>query len=184
MILDNDFLQKIRPNSNDENGKHNRKLYNLFKGISKRKNNNLEQIKIWFNAKSRWDGSHIEFHKNIHKEQNILRQVMIDPDGQMISGYFLMDALRKNKPTRFSLCTFLPNHMIDVTDWFLNTYIRIGRCMFDSEHYDFNNQYNNRYYIINKNNRKCRWCGEHFNRNIIKTVKIDKYECWKSSIRM
>lgn len=173
-------LPLIRPVGKDENGKYNRKLYNLLSKIIRDKYYN-DKLTIWFNKESRWDGNLIEFHKNIHKEQGILRQIMIDPNGQMMSGYFLMEALQKNKPTRYSLCTFDSNHMIDVTEWFFSTYVNVGRCMFDPDHCDFNNQYNNRYYIINKNHRKCRWCGEHFRREIKKVVEVKKYELWKET---
>ena len=130
---------------------------------------------------SRWDGSVIDYHKDIHKEMSIPSQIMIDPSGQMIAGYFLSECLKKGSPTRFSLCTFHPKHMIDVTDWFFDTYSRIGRCMFDKYHHDFDNHYNNRYYLINRNHRKCRWCEGHFHREHRKVVEVKKFDVWEES---
>ncbi|GFN32447.1 hypothetical protein [Paenibacillus xylaniclasticus] len=171
-------LSQIKPFGSDENGKYNKKLYGLLKKIRNNKYEN-SNIRIWFNMVSRWDGTVIDFHKNIHKKISIPSQIMIDPSGQMISGYFLPECLKKGSPTRFSLCAFHPNQMIDVTDWFFDTYSRIGHCMFDNNHHDFENHYNQRYYIINKNSRKCRFCGEHFKRHIKKYVEVKKYEVWK-----
>lgn len=172
------LLLKIKPVGSDENGKYNKKLYNMLRKLNNNKKGTCK-VKVWFNTKSRWDGSHIEYHKNIHRELGIKRQIIIDPSGQLVSGYFLGESLDKNNPTRWSLCTFHPNHMIDITEWFFNTYIQIGRCMFDKDHYDFDNSYNQRYHIINKNSRKCRYCGEHFKRQIKKVVEVKKYEVWR-----
>jgi hypothetical protein len=181
MDIKKEILPFIKPIGKDENGKFNRKLYNLLKKMSDNQYEN-RQLKVFFNQKSWWDDSNIEFHKNIHKHLNCFgRQVILSPLGNPTSGHFLSETTNKNKPEHWSLMLYDTNSFIDITDWFFNTYKQIGRCMFDNRHHDFDNQYNNRYYIINKNHRKCRWCGEHFHREHEKVVEVKKYTIWKQS---
>lgn len=183
MDIINDILPFVKPTGRDENGKFNKKLYNLFKLISKNEYSN-RQLRIFFKPKSWWDGSYINFHKNIHKEiHSLTRQIVLSPYGMPHTGYSLMEALSKNKPEVYSWIMHNTEDFIDVTEWFFNTYRSIGRCMFDNLHHDFDNQYNNRYYLINKNHRKCRWCGKHFHRVHHKQVEVRKYTIWKESVK-
>lgn len=181
MDIKNDILPFIKPITKDENGKYNKKLYNLLKKMSNDQYQN-RQFRVYFKPTSWWDGTEITFHKNIHKEvSSIIRQINLSPYGHKESGYSLMESLQKNKPERYSWIMHNPNKFIDITNWFFDTYIKMGRCMFDRNHYDFDNEHNQRYYIINKNHRKCRWCGEHFHREHHKKVEIRKYSTWEKS---
>lgn len=182
MNIKADILPYIKPLGKDENGKYNKKLYNLLKQMSNDEYQN-KQLRIYFNPKSWWDDSIVSFHKNIHKEIKCLtRQIKLSPHGHNEIGYSLMDALSKNKPERYSWIMHKPDGFVDITEWFFDTYIKMGRCMFETKHYDFENKHNQRYYIINRNHRKCRWCGEHFHKEHHKSVEIKKYSTWEKSI--
>jgi len=172
-----DILPLIKPNSNDENGKYSRKLYNLLKKHSLDQYKN-RQLRVFFYKQSRWIDNSVEFHRDVHKEVSMGGHIFISPYGDSSSGHHLFEVLQKNNPEHWSLVMYDPNLFTDVTEWFFTTYIQIGRCMFDKSHYDFDNKYNNRYYTINKNHRKCKWCGEHFHREFRRHVEVHKYVDW------
>lgn len=77
----------------------------------------------------------------------------------------------------FSLC---PLHKYtDVTDWFWSNYLRFGRCMVDPEHSMWFLSDDGRYTMINKNSKRCNWCGKYFKRDIKKQVSIKRVEHWE-----
>lgn len=175
-----ELIPLIKPNGKDENGKYNKKLYNLLKKLSASEYYN-RQLKVYFCLSDRITGDILTFHKDIHKEKTITRQILFSPYGNSASGHFLSEAIKKNNPEHWSLCMYHEDLFIEVTDWFFKNYIELGRCFFDKYHYDFDNEYNERYYIINKNNRKCKWCGEHFHMEHYKKVEIKRYKTWGNS---
>lgn len=68
--------------------------------------------------------------------------------------------------------------VIDITDWFWNEYIRIGRCIWDSNHSGWLAKDDNRFTYVGKNSRRCNWCGKWHHREIKKKVRIERKEIW------
>lgn len=60
---------------------------------------------------------------------------------------------------------------IDITDWFWATYQRDGMCRF------FRNEH--KWSQINRNSRKCAYCGKHERRTIVTRKSIKRIEEWK-----
>lgn len=172
-------LCDIKPKNIKHDDKYSSKLYKLLKSFEKNPYYNPQNLKVFFTCcEVCWSTDYIPFHENIHKTKGILRSVIINPYGSPGSGYLLMDVLQKNNPDFYSYCMFDTSKFIEVTDWFFKNYSKLGRCFFDKNHYGFDNKYEDRYYIINSNYRKCKWCGEHFKREIHKRVEITRNEVW------
>jgi len=59
---------------------------------------------------------------------------------------------------------------IEITDWFWENYLRVGRCLFW--------KYEHNWIAINRNARKCAHCGEHQRRSIRTKRVIERKEIW------
>lgn len=58
----------------------------------------------------------------------------------------------------------------DITDWFWMTYQREGRCRFF--------RYAHEWIQINRNSRKCAYCGKHERREIVTRKTIEREAVW------
>jgi hypothetical protein len=87
----------------------------------------------------------------------------------------------KEKYTIFAIPWFKNKTVIDITDWFWDEYRRIGRCVWDRPHIGWLMDDDERFVYINKNSRKCQWCGEWQHREIEKRVKIERKPVWIAS---
>jgi len=167
-------LNRIKPKNIKISDKFSRKLYKQLKEISKEKYHN---IKIYWNASSRWDGSHMPFENVISSGGfTTLNQIMISPDGNKRTGYFLSSIITGNKKAeRFAL----PHtwELIDITDWFFDTYEKIGRCIY-SPHDGWIAEDEDRFTYIN-NTRKCNYCGKWQQKEIKKVQTIKRVSCWR-----
>lgn len=69
---------------------------------------------------------------------------------------------------------YSPAHHVDewieITDWFWENYLRVGRCLFW--------KYEHNWIAINRNARKCAHCGEHQRRSIRTKRVIERKEIW------
>ena len=62
------------------------------------------------------------------------------------------------------------NEWVDVTDWFWSSYEKVGMCLF------FKHQHI--WVSINRNAKKCDYCGKHIRREIKKVQTIKRVEVW------
>lgn len=171
-------LQKIKPKVKSKSDKYSWSLYRFLEKQVKQKDSGkyvLKQIRVYWIARSWWDGSYLEFNpKNIKG----INQIVISPYGGKGSGYFLSHVMRDGqKKECYSLCVYHPDELIDITDWFFSTYERDGRCIFDREHNGWWQGEEKRFTYIN-NTRKCNWCGEWHKKEIVKKVKIKREVNW------
>lgn len=174
-------LDQIKPKNLKNDDKYNVKLYRLLKSFEKKPYYKPEKLKVYFTCCDMgWSSDFIPFEENIHRTKGIRRNIIISPYGSPENGFVLTNVLNKNNPEHFSFMAHDTSKFIDVTDWFFKNYREMGRCFFDKNHYGFENKYENRYHIINANYRKCKYCGEHFKREIRKRVEIQRYEVWNS----
>lgn len=60
---------------------------------------------------------------------------------------------------------------VEVTDWFWTEYQRIGRCLFY--------KYEHKFVEINRNSRKCEYCGKHERRKVETIKKVERKEVWQ-----
>lgn len=59
----------------------------------------------------------------------------------------------------------------DITEQFMNDYIRIGRCLWDKDHKGWMNGDEERFSYINDDERVCNWCGEIQHKEEYEVVK-------------
>lgn len=60
---------------------------------------------------------------------------------------------------------------LDITDWFWDAYLRQGRCIIHGD-------WSHNWLQINRNARKCEYCGKHERRSIKKVQTIKRKEIW------
>lgn len=85
----------------------------------------------------------------------------------------------KEKYTIFASLWYTDRTVIDITDWFWNEYLKVGRCIWDKSHNTWLMNDDDRFTYINKNSRRCNWCGQWQHREIEKRVKLERKSLWK-----
>jgi hypothetical protein len=172
-------LNQIKPKVKGRSDKYSWNLYNFLNKLYKNKDDGKyikNQMEIVWLTHSRWDKEHLEFDpNNLNKG---LSQLLIIPLGieNCRSFYSLNAVLRDGKSERFALA-WKKENLVNITDWFIETYIRDGRCIFDRNHNGWMQGTNNRFTYVN-NTRKCNWCGEWHKKEIHKEVTIKRREVW------
>lgn len=166
------FLKSIKP-THKESDKFS---WNLYKWCKK---NCKHQIpKVYFSHWSNWDGSYLE------KGWNKSGQIFIShfEDAEYISAQYLSNIFGTTKGGAGN-AMFAVNkkrfQLEEVTEEFWKTYLKIGRCMFDEKHIGWWVGEENRYTIINKNSKRCNWCGKYLRRKIETEKVIKRHEIWE-----
>lgn len=154
-MINKEYLKKINPNKLEYEAKYSEGTY---KFLSKNKN---KDIKIFWRKRSGIDGRIIEFNP----EDVCSPQVyfIYEQNGDLLGTSW--SSIMWNKYKVMDYTGWDREEFEDITDIFLDTYLRIGRCMFDSEHINFMLGKNHSY--VTKEERfktidgikKCRWCG-------------------------
>lgn len=165
------LLIKIKPKVKGISDKYS---WNLYKWLKKTK---CKKLTVWFNTKSAWDGSKLEFDKNNIK----IGQIWIGfVDKGWLHGSSLNSILNGNFQEWAN--PWMAKSHIDITEWFWKEYIKDGRCIWDRNHDGWLAYDKNRFTYVNKNSRKCNWCGEWQHRKIEKETIIKRHEIWKSEV--
>lgn len=165
----------IKPAIKGESDKYSWNLYNFLNKQTRQRDIGKyvkKQLKVYWLTSSWWDGSYLEFNP----DKLILRQVLICPLGNG-SFYNLSTIMRENKAKEWAMI-YRDEALIDITDWFFNTYEQHGRCIFDRGHNGWWQGSDNRYTYVN-NTRKCNWCGKWQHKEIHKVVEISRKVTWK-----
>jgi len=169
-------ISNIKPKVNGQSDKYSWNLYNFLNKLYKKKVEGKyyeKQLEIHWLHNSRWDGSYLEFDKN-----NLnMNQMLILPLGKKHGRtfYSLSAVLGKGKATEFALP--YSYELTDITDWFFETYIKDGRCIFDRTHNGWWQGAEDRYTYVN-NTRKCNWCSQWHKKEIKKVQKITREVEW------
>lgn len=164
-------INQIKPKTKGKSDKYSWQLYEYLR----RNKYDITNTKVFFNTKSWFDGSKLEFDKS----NLILRQIWIgyDDDG-WFDGNNLNTIISQSKEKYEIFANpWIKNNYIDITNWFWNEYIIIGRCIWDREHNRRLLNDENRFTYVN-NTRKCNWCGQWQHREIEKIVEIKREEKW------
>jgi hypothetical protein len=175
----------VKPKIKTKSDKYSWNLYRAFEMAEKEmaKFPSLD-FRIYWHELSVADDSIVKFDPEKSLKPSHLYLMRIYPYNQGMSGRRISDilGLRPNEKIE-TFCYDLivkQKHLVDITEWFWNEYVSSGRCLFNREHDD--NYWwlgaETRYTQINKNSRKCNWCGEHQRRRIEKEVKIERVEVW------
>ncbi|WEG18649.1 hypothetical protein PQ478_09220 [Alkalihalophilus pseudofirmus] len=176
-------LKLIKPKVKGESDKYSWNLYKYLHKITSTRHEGKyikNQLEVHWLRHSRFDGEHIEFDQH-DLRHFMVGQVIIFPFGLGKSHLnFMNSVLSKGRCENFAN-VWNKESFTDITDWFFETYLKDGRCIFDREHNMWMTNTDDRYYQINSNNRKCKWCGEHQHREIEKRVEINRIENWVSA---
>lgn len=165
-------LKLIKPNKKDESDKYSNNLYKVLSRLDKEKL--LHQTKIHWLHHSRWDGEYLPFDpKNLN-----IGQLIVSPYGDHNVGYFMDSILYKGtRAERFAL-PYKKEEMTDITQWFIDTYTKIGRCVFDYNHTGRFYGDGNRYKNIDGDHKECNWCGRLLKKRVEKEVKVIHHTYW------
>lgn len=175
--------RKVKPKSIGVSDKYSWNLYRVFKMLEEegQKHPSMD-YKILYYEKSQLDGAIVKFDPNgsLHAGQCFITKVY--PQNQGTASRRLGEIMGSlpNSPIDFYCYDYSldPDHLIDITEWFWREYTKSGRCVFDREHKSLWQGDESRYTQINRNSRKCNWCGQHQKRSIEKVINITRKEVW------
>ena len=162
------LAEKIKPKVK---GKSDKYSWNLYKWVKKKG----FYPKVWFDTENRLNGEKLEFDK----ENFPTYQLWIggsDKEGLWFYGSSLRSILSPRCKEWAN--PWMANKHIDITDWFWNEYIKIGRCIWDKSHDGWLENADERFAYVG-NTRKCKWCGKWQAKEIIKETTISRYDVWK-----
>ena len=67
----------------------------------------------------------------------------------------------------------------DISDEFFKKYSQVGRCYFDEDHNGWWSGDEHRFTDINRNCKRCNWCGKDLRRTIETVVERKRKEVWR-----
>lgn len=154
MILSKKYLQQINPKQKIYNAKYSQGTYNFLK-----KHQNKD-ITIYWDSEDNLSGCNIEFNENKISSRQIL--FCFHNKNEEIFGTCWMNIM-VNKYQLYDY-SYQNDTFQDITNWFFDNYLKIGRCLFDDNHVNFllgeNHNYvkdEERFNIIN-GHKTCKWC--------------------------
>ena len=155
-MLSKEYLNQINPNQNPYNAKYSQGTY---KFLSKNKN---KDIKVYWKKTNSIDGETTDFNINNIRFYPTQIYFMYEVNGDLLGVSWIRVMHSMYKFMDYSY--FGREDFEDITEFFFNKYLRIGRCLFDKEHINFllGEDYNyvteeERFEIVN-GVKKCKWC--------------------------
>lgn len=163
------LLKSIKPSSNGTSDKYS---WNIYRYLKAHQNSRLAIC--WYEKDGKFD-----------KEKSlasIKTFILLNGIDNNLCGARIYDLQHKGNHAELTTFSFLmwdPKQFIDITDWFFTSYQRKGRCLFDLNHSTWWADSDNRFTQINKNSRRCNWCGNHQRKVVNKEVSIKRNICWR-----
>lgn len=172
MECDKVELNQIKPKEKGVSDKYSWQLYNYFK-----KNKfNINSVKVIFDNSSWFDSSYVEFNKEDLNTMQIWIGY-VDSEGWILGNSLNSIIGSSNKKYMQWANPWVKQHEhIDITEWFWNEYIKIGRCIWDKPHNGWLMDDKERFEYIDEDTRKCNWCGLIQHKSIREEIK--KFEVW------
>jgi hypothetical protein len=168
-IYSKEFLNRINP-KRDQSSKYSQYLY-LWLRYNKRYRKVFFAENFWFDP---------EKSDEFSEDKNVSHQIYIGiPDEVPNDEFFSGSELRRiinfgSKEHGYAYHLKKLGNVTDITDWFWEKYLRIGKCAIDPEHTIY---WRERYDDIDDKSRSCRWCGRVENLHIVERTVKDKV--WK-----
>jgi len=157
-MINKEFLKQINPKTKPYNPKYSQGTYTFL-----HKNRNKD-IKIYWRKRNNFSGDIITFNKKAIKFYPTQIYFMYKINGDWLGTSWTK--IMRNEYQVMDYSNWEMNEFEDITEWFCEEYIKIGRCLFDTTHSNFllgeNNEYvgvENRFEVIN-GVKFCRWCGK------------------------
>lgn len=153
--MNKEFLQLINPNVKPYNPKYSEGTYKFLH------RNKDKDVKAYWKKKNNIDGDIVAFNSsNIYSSQ-IYFMYRENGDWFGISWQRIMS----NEYKVLDYSSFEMDDFEDITEWFCEVYLRVGRCLFDTAHVNFllgeNHNYvteEERFQVV-ESVKYCRWCG-------------------------
>lgn len=168
-------INRIKPKTKNLSDKYSWQLYSFLNNLYKDKIEGKyikNQLKIYWNTKSRWDGEYVDYLTG----DLSTRQIFISSLGGTTVGYFMSEVISDKKPENYWIKPF-ESHLIDITEWFWKEYENKGRCLFYGHSNIWLKGDEDRYTVVN-NTRRCEWCGEWQHKTIEVTKRVDRKVVW------
>lgn len=149
-------IRKLKPNQKGMSDKYSWNLYQFLK--------TNKDIRVFWDSTNDFNKRSIRF---IDKDSTDVSQHLRLGRflGKSFAGRSLMSVLVKTDKHLYSYSWLDANQLEDVTDWFFDTYEKIGRCAFDNNHSMWLSNEDGRYEEF-ENKKKCCWCGSRFEKKI------------------
>ena len=155
-MIDKEFLQLVNPKIIPYNPKYSEGTYTFLY------RNRNKGVKIYWKKKNNFSGDIVNFNPSEVCSPQVYFMYKENGDWFGVSWYRIMS----NEYKVLDYSSFEMDGFEDITDWFCDEYIKIGRCLFDVTHSNFllgeNHDYvsnEERFEMIN-GIKKCRWCGK------------------------
>ncbi len=174
----------IKPQIKGQSDKYSWNLYRLFRMAERdiKKYGDLIQYRILLDTRSHLDGGYEPFDPNQSVKPGQCYFAKIYPDNQGWVGRKLLEVMGMAPYGEIKLYAYSiqeeHGRYIDITEWFWEEYRKSGRCIFDREHDGWWMGDETRFTAINRNSRKCNWCGQHHKRTVEKEVTIKRIARW------
>jgi len=157
-MLNKEFLKAINPKQQPYNPKYSEGTY---KFLHKNKN---KDIKIHWRKRNNFSGDIVAFDPSKIKFYSTQVCFMYKENGNWFGTSWAN--IMRNEHKLYDYSDWDREEFEDITEWFCDEYLRIGRCLFDSVHTNFllgeNHNYVNdseRFEIVD-GIKYCRWCGK------------------------
>ena len=156
-MITNDFRKQVKPKQIPYNAKYSEGTYAF---LNKYKNKDL---KVYWKNTSQFDGSVLELNQNNLYTTQVY--FMYEETGDLYGARW--SNIMHNDYRIMDYTCWDKNEFEDITEWFCETYLKIGRCLVDSSHNNFLLGKDHGY--VTKEERfdnlidgvkKCKWCGE------------------------
>ena len=156
-MIDKLYLKQINPNQNKNtyNPKYSEGTYKFLNKYKKK------DIKVYWKKKNNWDGKETDFSFDKVCTPQVF---FIYEENSDYFGASWSQAMQNKYGIKDY--TYMISEFDDITDIFLDKYLKIGRCVFDTTHLNFmlgeNHNYvgdENRFETID-GIKKCKWCGK------------------------
>ena len=176
---------KVKPQKSKLSDKYSWNLYRVFKFLEKEGQRSPSMdYRIFYYEKSPLDGHIVGFNpqESLHAGHCFIAKIYPHDQGTASIRMSEVLGMTPNQRIDFYCYDFSldRNHLLDITDWFWNEYVKSGRCIFDREHNGWWKGGETRFTQINRNSRKCNWCNQHQKRDIKKIVTIERKEVWNA----
>lgn len=176
---------KVKPKHSGLSDKYSWNIYRVIRLLEiGGKRAPLMDYKILYYEKSQLDGSIVKFNpcESLHPGHCFITKVY--PMNQGTASRRISEILAMSPNSNIDFYCYDSsldhNHLVDITDCFWEEYVQSGRCVFDREHNGWWRGDETRFTQINRNSRRCNWCGQHQKKTIKKSITIKRNEVWSA----
>lgn len=161
MNLSQEYLQSIKPKKRCVSDKYDWNIYRFFK------ENGLNDIHVFKSLKA--NNFYFIYGDRLNGSIgiNVWSVLHAGSYGKLELGSYILFNFKDQSVYE------------EITDKFFKHYKKLGRCYFDPSHNAWWRNEDERFTVINKNSKRCNWCGHFLHREVNKIITIQRKEVWK-----